>query len=542
LDAFVRGLTALVALLAVVSAAASAQPNAARQAESTPGEALFVITGRGWGHGVGMGQYGANGMANAGSTYDEILAHYYTGTEIGRAGRSDVRVLLTEGRRAVTISSPVPFSIVDATGAEFAQEKGAITLKAGLKIPTADGPVKAKSPIFVRPGKRSPLSLDTRLYRGRLEVAQTGAFVRVVNHLPLQSYLEGVVAGEMPHTWHLEALRAQAVAARSYALATLQKGKPFDLYSDVRSQVYQGVAGEKPRTTEAVRSTAGEIVTYGGKVATTYYFSTSGGRTASAADVFGFSVPYLVSRPDPYDKASPHHRWGPIVLGARTVQSKLAVDVRVLDATGVPTPSGRLRSLTLQTVDGPTTVPASLLRSAFGLRSTWVSFGVLRLDRPRSGVVFGSSLQLSGVARAVTGPVLAASADGSSWAKLGAVARDASGLLTQVVKPTRTTRYRIEATGAASPALLVGVAPLVRLVQPVEFDTLAGSVKPKLPGALVTIERRQGQRWKPVKRVSVDANGSFRAELALVAGSYRARVAARDGYLEGVAPPLQVTP
>jgi stage II sporulation protein D len=537
----VRGLTALVVLLAVVSAAA-AKPDASRQAESTPGEALFVITGRGWGHGVGMGQYGANGMANAGSTYDEILAHYYTGTEIGRAGRSDVRVLLAEGRRAVTISSPVPYSIVDATGAEFKQEKGAITLKAELKVPTPDGPVKAKSPVFVRPGKGSPLSLDTRLYRGRLEVAQTGAFVRVVNHLPLQSYLEGVVAGEMPHTWHPEALRAQAVAARSYALATLQKGKPFDLYSDVRSQVYQGVAGEKPRTTEAVRATAGEIVTYAGKVATTYYFSTSGGKTASAADVFGFSVPYLVSRPDPYDKASPHHRWGPIVLGARTVQSKLDVDARVLDATGVPTPSGRLRSLTLQTADGPTTVPASLLRSAFGLRSTWATFGVLRLDRPRAGVVFGSSLQLSGVARGVAGPVLAASADGSSWAKLGAVARDGSGLLTQVVKPTRTTRYRLEATGATSPVLLVGVAPFVRLAQPPDFGVLAGTVKPKLPGALVTIERRQGTRWRPVKRVTVEANGSFRAELTLVAGAYRARVAATDGYLEGVAAVLEVTP
>ncbi len=536
-----RALTALLVLAVAASAAASAQPGSPSQAQSAPGEALFVISGRGWGHGVGMGQYGASGMATAGRTYDEILAHYYTGTAIGRAGRSDVRVLLAEGRRALTVSSPVAFSIVDAAGTEFELPKGALTLTPKLVVRTPDGRVRAEAPVFVRPGKGAPLSLDGRLYRGRLEVAKTGEFLRVVNHLPLQRYLEGVVAGEMPHTWPLEALKAQAVAARSYALATLQKGKPFDLYSDPRSQVYLGVAGEKPRTTEAVRATAAEIVTYGGKVATTYYFSTSGGRTASAADVFGFAVPYLVSRPDPYDSASPYHSWGPIVLGARTVQSKLEVDARVLDATGVATPSGRLRSLSLQTVNGPTSVPASVLRTAFGLRSTWATFGVLRLDRPRSAVVFGSTLQLAGVARGVTGPVLAASADGSAWGKVGPVARDAGGLVTHVVKPTRTTRYRIEVDGAASPSMFVGVAPLVRLTQAVEFDVLTGTVRPKLPGAAVTIERRQGTSWKRVAQTTVAANGSFRAEVALVAGAYRARVTA-DGFTEGIAPTITVTP
>jgi len=141
--------------------------------------------------------------------------------------------------------------------------------------------------------------------------------------------------------------KAQAVAARSYALANLVKGKPFDLYSDVRSQVYLGVAGETPRTSEAVSATAGQVVLYAGRIASTLYFSSSGGRTASSIDVFGVPAPYLVSRPDPWDKASPYHRWGPVLIGARTVQSKLEIDARVLDAAGVPTPSGRLRSLVL---------------------------------------------------------------------------------------------------------------------------------------------------------------------------------------------------
>ena len=138
----------------------------------------------------------------------------------------------------------------------------------------------------------------------------------------------------------------------------------------------------EPSTSKAVTDTAGEVVLYGGKVATTYYFSTSGGKTASAVDVFGTNVPYLVSRPDPWDKASPYHRWGPVLLGARTLQSKLGVDARVIDVTATATPSGRLRSLVAQTTDGPETVPASLVRTALGLRSTWIAVGVLRLDKP----------------------------------------------------------------------------------------------------------------------------------------------------------------
>jgi hypothetical protein len=258
--------------------------------------------------------------------------------------------------------------------------------------------------------------------------------------------------------------------------------------------------------------------------------------------VFGFAVPYLVSRPDPYDTASPYHRWGPIVIGARTVQSKLDLDARVLDATGTATPSGRLRSLTLRTADGPTTVPASLLRSAFGLRSTWATFGVLRLDRPRAPVVFGSALALSGVARGVTEPVLASSADGSSWSRVGAAARSADGVLTQSVKPPQTIRYRIEVTGAASPALLVQVAPLVRLVQPLEYGVLTGTVGPRLPGAEVLVERRQGSTWKRVARGVVDARGAFRVELDVVGGGYRARVAASARFVEGISPTITVTP
>jgi SpoIID/LytB domain protein len=307
--------------------------------------------------------------------------------------------------------------------------------------------------------------------------------------------------------------------------------------------VYLGVAGEKPSATAAVRATAGEVVLYGDEIATTYYFSTSGGKTASAADVFGFSVPYLVSRPDPWDKASPYHRWGPILVGARTVQSKLGLESRVLDATGVPTPSGRLRSLRLQTMTGPTSVPASLLRTGLGLRSTWISVGVLRLDQPRGSVVFGSTIRLSGIARGLPSPALSSSLDGgATWSALGSsLERGLNGAFSLAVTPTRTTRYRIEVEGASSPALLVQVAPRVQLQQSAEPDTLGGIVRPRLKGAEVTIERRRGTVWEPLVETNVDASGSFSAGLTLVPGSYRARVAKTGTWAEGITPTLVVT-
>jgi stage II sporulation protein D len=538
-------LAVIAVLLAVTTASASGQ----QVPPPSFGEAVFIVSGRGYGHGVGMSQYGAYGQAVAGRTYEQILAHYYTGTDIGKAGRKEVRVLLAEGRRAVTISSTAPFIAVDATGTTFRLAKGVITLRSDLKLPAETEPTglaTAVPPLVIRPTKKALLALDGRTYRGKLELAAQEEFLRVVNVAPLESYLQGVVAGEVPYGWPAEALKAQAVAARSYALANLVKGKPYDLYSDVRSQVYLGVAGEKASTTKAVTDTAGEVVLYGGKVATTYYFSTSGGKTASAADVFGFSVPYLVSRPDPWDKASPYHTWGPVLLGARTVQAKLGAAARVVDVTGTPTPSGRLRSLVVQTTSDSESVPASLVRTSLGLRSTWFTVGVLRLDRPASSTVdFGSAATLTGVGRGVSATRLASSPDGTAWVPAGTVSPDTRGAISTEVKPVRTTRYRLEADGGASPALLVQVSPRLRLIRPTALEptVLRGTVRPRIADAIVAVERRKGTSWVTLGEATVDAAGAFVLELDAVVptGAYRARVSATTSFAAGTSPVLQVS-
>ena len=448
----VRFSTVLAALVAVVATAASAQP------APPAGEALFVVSGRGWGHGVGMSQYGAYGMALEGRTHKEILAYFYSGTTLGRAGTKKLRVMLAEGRQAVSLTSPGAFSVKDGLGVTQALPKGALVLRPKLVFKGPKGRIRAASPLLVRPGKGGPLTFDGNAFRGALELSVENGFLRVINVISLDEYIQGVVANEMPFSWPSEALEAQAIAARTYALSSVQKGKPYHLYADVRDQIYRGVEGETERTNDAVRATAGKVVRYGGKIARTFYFSSSGGKTASAGDVFGTPVPYLVSRPDPWDRHSPHHRWGPILLGARTVQSKFGVAARVVDAVGVPTSSGRLKTFTLQTLEGPSKIPVTLLRTSLGLRSTWVTIGVLRLDPPAGPAVAGTPFRLTGIARGLQSPVLAASIDGgTSWSKVGPVSRDAAGAFSVDVKPVRQTRYRLQVKEGASPPILVRV-------------------------------------------------------------------------------------
>jgi stage II sporulation protein D len=165
----------VVLLLTVVGAASGLEAPA-----SSYGEAVFVVSGRGYGHGVGMSQYGAYGFAQNGSNYRDILAHYYTDTAIGRAGRR-LRIA-RRGRQAVTISSSVPFTAVDATGRLSPCRRNAHA-PLGPLAPSAAGPVAA---VRTRPasGQKAPLGLDGRLYRGKLELVPQGGFLRVVNVVP----------------------------------------------------------------------------------------------------------------------------------------------------------------------------------------------------------------------------------------------------------------------------------------------------------------------------------------------------------------------
>jgi stage II sporulation protein D len=348
----------------------------------------FTIRGHGWGHGVGMSQWGAEGYALHGWGYRQILAHYYPGTTLRREGAVDVRVLLADGRSAVTIGSKRAFRVTDGRGRSRVIPAGQRRIAGGAL------------PLTFRGGARV-LTLDGAAYRGALVVSGSRGNLSVVNDLPLERYLRGVVPWEMPHRWEAAALRAQAVAARSYALATLRHRQDFDLYADTRDQVYGGVRAETPPTNQAVGATSREVLTWDGAPALTYYSSTSGGRTAAAQDSLPWAraVPYLRSVPDPYDSLSPHHSWGPYTYrGARIAELLRLPGVRRIEL--VRNGSGRVSTVRIGWQGGSTAVEGRTFQSDLGLPSTWFSIGgaksVVRRGTPMSTQVSTATHVLSG--------------------------------------------------------------------------------------------------------------------------------------------------
>jgi stage II sporulation protein D len=343
----------------------------------------LVIDGRGWGHGVGLSQYGAYGYAlREGRHHDFILAHYYPGTELGRAPATRMRVRIKEA------------GALRVCGATAARDAGGRRLRLSEARTYRFGAVGAdrlavsghratlRAPVAVTGGSSTCLRGDAETgvrngaYRGRMVLERDGAGVLAVNHLSLEHYLYGVVPAEMPSSWPAEALEAQAVVARSYALRSRRSAAAFDVYPDTRSQVYRGVLGEAAVTTAAVRATRARVVLAGGQVAQTFFFSTSGGRTAANEEEFGGApISYLRSVEDPYDELSPYHTWQ-----ARLTEREAARGLRGLtpgdfERLGVAsrTASGRAATVDVVGSGGTNTVPAATIRARLGLRSTWFS-------------------------------------------------------------------------------------------------------------------------------------------------------------------------
>jgi SpoIID/LytB domain protein len=291
----------------------------------------LVITGAGYGHGVGMSQEGALGYAEHGWSYRAILAHYYAGTAIAQA--------------------------------------------------------------------------------------PTGARVRVliagkVQQIALETYVRGVVSAEVPAGWPLAALEAQAVASRTYALTAHAGGSRFDVYADARSQVYRGVAAETPQTDAAVAATAGQVVTYEGRPAITYFFASSGGRTEDVQNVFlrAQPEPWLRGTADPYDQG-PLHDWR-LTIGFAAAAARLRGLVRG-SFRGVEVRergfSPRILSAYVLGSTGRTLVSGPELAARLGLYDTWAYFSVrngreVKPEPDRSGQPHATSPASPPAVRSPAGP------------------------------------------------------------------------------------------------------------------------------------------
>ena len=262
-----------------------------------------------------MGQWGAYGYAKHGVTYDKILAHYYPGTTLAPAPVDEDQACCSSRARSGSSSRRRdPFAVEDGDGAVHELAAGELRARPDARDRSStrrSRPSSSRARSTFLAGQEPALARGTRTAARSRSVA-TARSSQVVNSSRSTSYVRGVVSSEMPHDWPLEAVKAQAVAARSYALAH-RRGGAFDVYTDTRGQVYGGIAAETPVGDKAVAGTKRQVLLYDGKVATTFFFSSSGGRTAAVTDVFAGAkpIPYLVAVPDPYDTCSPYHTLGP---------------------------------------------------------------------------------------------------------------------------------------------------------------------------------------------------------------------------------------
>ncbi len=401
--ATVRGLLGMAAALVLLAGAGPAG--------ALTTSANFVISGHGWGHGIGMSQWGAYGYAKQGWTYKQILKHYYTGIAFETRPDVDIRVRLRSGLKKVQVSCPSAFTA--SAGVTT------LTIPAGVTATTTwadnayhvvagDATQDFSTPPTFTPSNGSLQILtatdlgDTGAYRGVVRVLRSSDALMMVDQVPLESYLRGVIPHEVSPSWPVEALKAQACAARAYALNSRKPGSSWDVYCDVRDQAYVGIGIEDPHTDAAVLATAGVTPTYAGQVISAYYFSCSGGHTENIE--YGWPgatpEPYLKGVDDPYDSFASLHDWGPLRRTGAQLKSALGSDspLRAVVPVKLGT-SPRIVKAALIGASGVTFMDGNMLRMKLGLNSTWALFTSMSIT-PAPGdhvsIAAGGSVLLSG--------------------------------------------------------------------------------------------------------------------------------------------------
>ncbi|MDP4180238.1 MAG: SpoIID/LytB domain-containing protein [Bacillota bacterium] len=220
---------------------------------------------------------------------------------------------------------------------------------------------------------------DNLRYRGELEVRRfTGSDMTLINIVPTEQYLYGVVPAEIGSGAGPEALKAQAVAARTYLLNNQDKHKKYDfqLCSTTNCQVYKGFSGEYSSTNKAVDDTAGKKLTYNGKLAEIFYFSSSGGMTEDAKNVWGTDIPYLKSVEDKYENTnSYHYNWETTLTSSKIKEIMLGRGYDLGDMKGITvtktSDAGRVTELVISGTKSQRTYKLDGCRTVFGFDSQW---------------------------------------------------------------------------------------------------------------------------------------------------------------------------
>jgi stage II sporulation protein D len=483
---------------------------------------VFLLDGRGWGHGVGMSQWGAEGYARHGYGYRQILEHYFAQTHIGIANPRDVRVLLLQTPNAFRVGSTAPYVLVDARGRKLHLPAGSVVVNRKLVLRHK----QLRGPLRFEPGAQ-PLLVAGAAYRGSVVVKVKADELLAVNVLPLDRYLRGVVPWEVPKGWHVQTYEAQAVAARSYTLATLHPKEDFDLYPDQRSQMYGGVAAERDATNLAIGATAGQVLVWRDRIVPGFYFSTSGGKTSSIHDAWprAHQVPYLVSVSDPYDYLSPHHVWPTIALPAATVARVLHL-TGVTDMRVVENSSGRAQAVRVRTARGWKRFSGQAMRTKFKLGSTDFSVNVMRLDPLPARSFFGTRVQVEGWVRGLGRARLEELTD-RGWQTVRQLHPNRSGRFNVGLRAQRSMQFRLAYNSVAGDTEALHVAP--RVLLQADGTKLHVFVAPRLP---LQVQRLSRKQWRRV----ASSTGTF--DRTLRPGSYRVEVQGGAAYVSSVTKPV----
>ncbi|MEB3290968.1 MAG: SpoIID/LytB domain-containing protein [Leptolyngbya sp.] len=308
----------------------------------------------------------------------------------------EMRVAVAEGRDRVAVGSSTPALVKTVAGQSVGQipQGQAVTITTeGNNLKLADWQNQA---FWVEPTSDGYIFIDDAWYRGRVLVLPNGGKVTAINWVDLEEYLYSVLGAEMPASWPQEALKAQAVAARSFALNRRDRSlsASFDVDDTTANQVYRGLTSEAPSTIAAVNATRGQVLTYNGRVIEAVFHSSSGGYTENVEDVWQQSLPYLRSVPD-FDQDAPVFRWSQTFTASQFQQRVTGVGRLQAVAVERFTPQGRVASIRLQGTEGSRTLTGTQLRQALGLRSTLFSVSIqgdsIRVD----GRGFGHGIGMS---------------------------------------------------------------------------------------------------------------------------------------------------
>lgn len=293
------------------------------------------------------------------------------------SGRASATITPAEGKATAQTESSKTIALAANTAAAIRWQDGAFLV----------GREKLRGEVLtIRPSTKADgageFTLNGRRYRGALELRHKGGGLTAVNIVPVDDYLRSVVPEEMPVDWPAEAIKAQSVAARSFALASRGRhaGESYDLCTTTHCQLYTGTAAEKSASNAAIKATRGEVLMYGGKPIEALFHTDSGGMTENSEDVWGSHVPYLRAAKDTPTKTMP---WTKTISRA-DLERKLAAKghdigkVRSLALSPLAigraardrTASGRVKTMTVKGTKGTATLSGTTWRSLLGLKST----------------------------------------------------------------------------------------------------------------------------------------------------------------------------